>query len=104
VSLKGPPSTPPRTKAASDLHKLKGKALWLKTWMCSKLISAGTWQEGQAVKQSQLHISLGKCFLYQQTFCTSDLFYFCIPSQKVHIKQEQRLKTHAIYIKEANKG
>lgn len=61
--------------------------------MCSKFIKVGGWQEGQLVKQRQLCLFLGKCFLYQETFHASDLFYFCIPSQKVYIKEQQRWKT-----------
>lgn len=40
----------------------------------------------------------------QQTFHTSNLFNFCIPRQRIYIKQQQRLKAPAVCIEEINTG
>lgn len=89
VPAKGAPST-----------ALRASIYRLKTGMSSKPINGGVWQEGQAVTQSQLCISLGKSANISHVW----LFNLCIPRQKIYIKQKQRLKTRAIHTEATNTG
>lgn len=60
---------------------------------------------GRASSQTEptLHIPGKMLFLINKHFTHLIYFTFVFPARKIYIKQQQRLKTHAIYIKEVNK-